>query len=423
MKNILTTAGLAAMAVAGFQTNCAAQAVTVDDSKWWQVSASLRGFYDDNYTVAPDAFARESFGFEVRPEFVAGHQGEQHLIKLTTIYSGRWFDAGDNAWRESDWDHGFIADLVGEYRLTENHVIRLNDNFSWTSEPTVLDRGAPLTLLRADGTNIRNLGDIRWVGQLTQLFGMEVGYQNTYYNFENEGVGSYSALLDRVEHLIRGETRWTLSPTLAGVLGYWHENVGFTGDDNIGPVSPFTSDIRDSESHFIVAGGDYTVSPHCFISVRGGAQNITYVNLPGEPDQWNPFGDISTTFEYAEGSFFRVGGKYGRNRTDVIGAFSPLAVQQLTLDQETFTAYGLISHKLTEVLTARASGQVQYGEFNGGGYDSQAEALYLLGLTLSYELTKNLALEGGYNYDRVDSDDANRTYSRNRVFLGVRGQF
>jgi hypothetical protein len=67
MKNILTTAGLAAVAVAGFQTKCAAQAVTVDDSKWWQVSASLRGFYDDNHTIAPDNFARESFGFEVRP--------------------------------------------------------------------------------------------------------------------------------------------------------------------------------------------------------------------------------------------------------------------------------------------------------------------------------------------------------------------
>lgn len=423
MKNILTTAGLAAMAVVGFQTKCAAQAITVDDSKWWQVSASLRGFYDDNYTVAPDAFARESFGFEVRPEFVAAHQGEQHLLKLTTIYSGRWFDAGEDAWRESDWDHGFIADLAGEYRLTENHVIRLNDNFSYTSEPTVLDRGAPLTLLRADGTNIRNLGDLRWIGQLTELFGVEVGYQNTFYDFENTGAGSYSALLDRLEHLIRAETRWTLSPTLAGILGYWHESVGFSSDERIGPFSPFTSEIRDSESHFIVAGGDYTVSPHCFISVRGGAQNITYVNIPGEPDQWNAFGDVSTTFEYAEGSYFRVGGKYGRNRTDVVGAFNPLFVQQLTLDQETVTAYGVISHKLTESLTARATGQVQHGSFNGGGYDEQAEALYLIGLTLTYELTKNLALEGGYNYDRVDSDDANRTYSRNRVFLGVRGQF
>jgi len=419
MKNILTTAGLAAVAVAGFQTKCAAQAVTVDDSKWWQVSASLRGFYDDNYTLAPGDFARESFGFEVRPGITVGHQGEQHLVKLSTIYSGRWFED-----REDDaWDHGFIADLAGEYRLSENHVLRLNDNFTYSSEPTILDRGTVVTLLRADGTNIRNIANPRYVGQLTELIGVEVGYQNTFYDFEQSGPGSYSALLDRAEHLIKAESRWTVSPTLVGILGYWNETVDFNSGERLGVTSPFDADIRNSNSHFIVAGGDYTVSPHCFISVRGGAQNITYGNMPDEPDQWNGFGDVSTTFEYAEESYFRVGGRYGRNRTDVIGAYNPNDVQQLTLDQETATFYGVVNHKLTESLTARLSGQLQYGEFNGGGYDSEAEAVYLIGATLVYDLNRYLALEGGYNYDRVDSDDADRTYSRNRVFLGVRGQF
>jgi hypothetical protein len=307
--------------------------------------------------------------------------------------------------------------------LTENHVIRLNDNFSYSSEPTILDRGTAVTLLRADGTNIRNIANPRYVGQLTQLIGVEVGYQNTFYDFEQSGPGSFSALLDRAEHLIKAESRWTVSPTLVGILGYWNETVDFNSGERLGVTSPFDADIRNSNSHFIVAGGDYTVSPHCFISVRGGAQNITYVNMPGEPDQWNGFGDVSTTFEYSEDSYFRLGGRYGRNRTDVIGGFDPNDVQQLTLDQETATFYGVVNHKLTESLTARLSGQLQYGEFNGGGFDAEAEALYLLGATLIYDLNRYLALEGGYNYDRVDSDNPDRSYSRNRVFLGVRGQF
>lgn len=419
MKNILTTAGVAAIAVAGIQTQCAAQAIAVDDSKWWQVSASLRGFYDDNYTIAPDDFARESFGFEVRPGVVVGHQGEQYIAKLSAYYSGRWFEDRD----DDAWDHGFMADANMEYQLTENHVLRFNDNFSYTSEPTLLDRGSAITLLRADGTNIRNLGDLKYIGQLTSLVGLEVGYGNTMYDFEQEGIGSYSAILDRVEHLIRAETRWTLTPTLAGVLGYWYESVGFTGDEPIGVGSPFRSDVRDSFSHYIIGGADYTVSPHCFVSVRGGAQNVTYENIPGEPDQWNGFGDISTTFEYAEGSHFRVGGRYGRNRTDVIGAVSPTLYTQLTMDQETAVAYGTVSHKLTEQLTARASAQLQFGTFNGGLYDNESEGMYILGVSLTYDLNQYLALETGYNYDRLDSDDANRSYSRNRVFLGVRGQF
>jgi hypothetical protein len=265
-----------------------------------------------------------------------------------------------------------------------------------------------------------------YVGQLTPLVGLDVGYGNTFYDFEQTGAGSYSALLDRMEHLIKGETRWTISPTLAGILGYWHEWVGFTGDEVIGgPGSTIMSDSRDSESHFFIGGADYTVSPHCFISVRGGAQNVTYVNVPGEPDQWNPFGDVSSTFEYSEGSFFRVGGaRYGRNRTDLPGQYGAITgFDQVTYDQETATGYGVISHKLTEKLTARASGQLQYGTFEGGGLDEQAECMYIVGATLVYDLSQYLALEGGYNYDRVDSDDPNRSYSRNRVFLGVRGQF
>jgi hypothetical protein len=419
MKNILTTAGMAAVAVAGFQTQCAAQAVSVDDSKWWHVSAALRGFYDDNHTIAPKNLARESFGFEVRPGFDVGHQGEQYIVKLSGYYSGRWFEDRD----DDPWDHGFMADANGEYQLTENHVLRFSNNFSYTSEPTLLDRGSAVTLLRADGTNIRNLGDVKYVGQFTPLVGLEVGYGNTFYDFEQTGAGSYSALLDRVEHLIKAETRWTLTPTLAGILGYWYEDVGFTGDEAVVPGSTLMSDGRDSYSHYFITGADYTVSPHCFISVRGGAQNVTYDGIAGEPDQWNGFGDISTTFEYSEGSFFRVGGRYGRNRTDMLGAISPTEAIPYTVDQETAVAYGTVSHKLTEQLTARGSAQLQFGSFNGGVYDGDNEGMYLLGISLTYDLNQYLALETGYNYDRLDSDDYGRSYTRNRVFLGVRGQF
>ncbi len=420
MKNILTSAGMAAAAVVGFQTTCAAQTITVDDSKWWQVSAALRGFYDDNYVTAPHDLEEKSYGVEVRPGVVVGHQGEQHLIRLEAIYSARWFEDRPR----DEVDHTVIADLAGEYRLNENHVLRLNENFTYTSEGTVLDRGGLVTTpVRSEDSNIRNIADVRWVGQFTPLIGAEVGYANTYYNYEQDGAGSFSALLDRVEHLIRAETRWTITPTLAGILGYWYEDVNFTADEAIWPGSPFESDIRNSHSHFIVGGADYTVSPHCFISVRGGAQNVIYDNLPGEPDEWNPFADVNTTFEYLEDSYFRIGAKYGRTRTDLVSPFMPAAEEALTLDQEAVTVYGVVNHKLMENLTARASGQVQWGEFEGGSYDGDKEGLYLVGVSLAYDISQYLAFEAGYNYDRLDSDSSGRSYSRNRVFLGVRGQF
>jgi hypothetical protein len=398
MKNILTTAGMAAAAVVGFQTTCAGQAVTVDDSKWWQVSAALRGFYDDNYTTAPNYAEEESFGVEVRPGVDIAHQGEQHTIKLSLLYSARWFE--DRA--RNEVDHMILADLASEYRLTENHLIRLNDTFVYSSEGTLLDANGVVTSpIRTDGSNIRNYADLAYIGQLTPLIGLEVGYQNTLYSYEDD---AYSAFLDRLEHRIKAETRWTICPTVAGVVGYWYEMVDFTED---------TGEYRNSDSHYIVAGADYTLSPQAFLSARGGAQNVIYDNNTlADDNDWSPFIDVSGTYEYLEGSYVRGGGKYGRNRTDADA-----------LDQETGTIYGVVNHKVTETLTARVSGQLQFGEFNQLADEGLNENLYLIGLSLTYDLNQYLALEAGYNYDRVDSDDSTRTYSRNRVFLGVRGQF
>src|SRR4030095_3625332 len=206
--------------------------------------------------------------------------------------------------------------------------------------------------------------------------------------------------------MFKAETRWTITPTLAGIFGYWYELVDFNGDEAITPGSPFNSDIRNSHSHFIVGGADYTVSPHCFISARGGAQNVTYENLPDEPDEWNPFADVSATFEYAEGSYFRVGARYGRNRTDVIrvNPFLPFEDQldQLTLDEETAVGYGVVNHRIFEHFIARASGQLQWGEFNRGSFDGENECIYLFGASLVYELGQYLRLEGGYYHSHLD---------------------
>jgi predicted porin len=399
MKNILTTAGMAAAAVVGFQTTCAGQAVTVDDSKWWQVSAALRGFYDDNYTTGTKDQEQESFGVEVRPGLDLKHQGEQHTISFAVQYSARWFE--DRA--RNEVDHTVLADLAAEYLCTENHVFRINDTFVYTSEGTLLDSdGVITTPTRTEGSNIRNYADLAYIGQLTPLIGLELGYENTLYAYEDD---AYSAFLDRLEHRIKGETRWTITPTVAGIVGYWYEIVDFTED---------AGEFRNSDSHYIVAGADYTMPPQTFFSVRGGAQNVMYDDAPAGTDdsEWTPFADVSATFEYLEDSYVRAGGRYGRNRTDADA-----------LDQETGTIYGVVNHKVTEALTARVSGQLQFGEFSQLGADETNENLYLVGLSLSYDINPNFAVEAGYNYDRVDSDNDQRTYSRNRVFLGVRGQF
>ncbi len=49
----------------------------------------------------------------------------------------------------------------------------------------------------------------------------------------------------------------------------------------------------------------------------------------------------------------------------------------------------------------------------------ETDNFYMLGLNLSYQFTRLISGEVGYNYDLLTSDIPQRGYSRNRVYVGV----
>jgi hypothetical protein len=67
--------------------------------------------------------------------------------------------------------------------------------------------------------------------------------------------------------------------------------------------------------------------------------------------------------------------------------------------------------------------QYQRSEFVGGDADGDLENFFLAGINLQYEITQNWSAEAGYNYDRLDADDAGRNFTRNRIYAGVRLQY
>ena len=67
MKKVVASAGAFAVGMAGLQGANVTGLTTQEQSKWWVVSGSLRGFYDDNSLNSPDALAEPSPGFEIHP--------------------------------------------------------------------------------------------------------------------------------------------------------------------------------------------------------------------------------------------------------------------------------------------------------------------------------------------------------------------
>src|SRR6476660_9448653 len=98
MNKIVASVGVAALGVSGLQSARAEDAGAAP-GKPWSVSASLRGFYDDNLNTAPSkstlAFPsnrQHVWGIEVSPGFDLNFVNDQNTFNAAYRYSLRAYD-------------------------------------------------------------------------------------------------------------------------------------------------------------------------------------------------------------------------------------------------------------------------------------------------------------------------------------------
>ncbi|MGV3773987.1 MAG: outer membrane beta-barrel protein [Verrucomicrobiales bacterium] len=427
MNKITTTAGIVAITAVSLQAQVLAPtAGTPGAQKPWSVSATLRGFYDDNYNTAPDFLKRDSFGFEVSPSAGLNIIREQTAIGLSYVYSMRYYEDRSN----NTADHMHQANGKISHAFSERFKADLSDSFVVAQEPTLLDPTAVVSVpLRTDGSNMRNTVQASFTAGLTENLDVVLGYSNNWYDYEQRGFGSRSALLDRMEHLGSINFRQVLLPKTVGVLGYQYGVTDYNSPDPIGRLGFFgplvSADIRDNTSHYAYLGVDQGITPTLNASLRGGIQYTEYDNaLPGmEDDNLSPYVDANATWNYMEGSYAQLGVRHTRTATDV--GFTAFGATP-TLDAEATTVYGSLNQRIAGRLVASLLSQYQHATFEGGYAGDMADDFFLVGLNLSYEINKFLAAEAGYNYDMLESDlDAvtARSYDRNRVYVGIRATY
>ena len=425
MNKLFASVGILALGAAGLQAAPASGVSSGQASKPWSISASLRAFYDDNYTTSPNTISRDSFGMELTPSVSLNLPLDQTFIGLSYIYSMRYFE--DRPRGSADHSHQFNAKF--DHAFTERYKLELSESFVIAQEPTLIDpSGIIATPLRTEGDNIRNTASADFTIQMTQLVGLQLGYANTLYDYEQRGSGSRSALLDRMEHLGSVNLRWQMLRQTVGILGYQYGAVDYTSDDPLGfnlqlfpviafiPVSPET---RNTRSHYVYIGADHNFNAKLNGSVRVGAQYTDYYNA--NYDDVSPYADASLTYSFAPGSYLQTGVRHARNSTDVV-AFAGTP-GNLTLDQESTAAYVSLTHRITAKLTGSVLGQYQRSVFEGGTVDSSVDNFFIFGANLSYKINPYWTAETGYNFDRLDSDIGGRSYSRNRVYVGIRATY
>lgn len=440
MKKLITSAGLVVLGAAGVQAaGYAPGFASTDLTKPWSVGLTLNGFYDSNPLTYPNGgFPTpsgnlpkiSSWGYQVSPFISGAYSTDQTQLGARYTFSLDYFEnLPDN---KASYDN--ILSLFADHRFSERYSIRFNNNFVMSQEPEVLSTVGNVDVpYRTEQNNLANYANINFTSALTETMSLVLGYSNRYVDYEQGpgdvtgptnplGGGSLDALLTRIENYILANLEYQLNPKAMVLGGFQFGQINYLGDGylqagNPNPATNPKSDTRDNRNYYIYAGGSYMFNPDLSINLKAGGQFTDLYNPPtgytGWDSGWAPFIDLSFLWRYSTRGSLQAGFTQSFSQTYVLAA-----------NATTLVPYINASYNLTEKLTVSALGKVSYSSFNGGAYDSQDYALWMLGLNLSYALNRHLSFNLGYDYDNLDSNSsAVWAYQRNRTYFGLTARF
>ena len=444
MNKIIASVGLVALGAANVQAQSAMESPA---AKWWNVQATVRGFYDDNINTTPDKKDQDpglpvvpkthAWGFEVSPKVGVAWGNDQTSLTADYKYSFLYYDHRP-AGNSQKYDQNHIFNLMVNHAFNERYAIHVHDSFTIGQEPDALRRdGAFYTPFRVSGDNKVNVGGIVFNAELTPLLGLELGYENAWFDYadkfnsnspkNNDGVnfiGSNSGLLDRIEQTPHLALQWHAMPDTTASLGYRFTQINYTADEIIGgPIAGPNpkSDIRDNRGHTLYVGLDHKFNPDFYGSIEAGGTYYDYYNI--HETAWGPYARLSLTYVYMQDSSVQLGFQEGRAATDVLGPAD--TVGDIVRDAETSVVFANVRQRIIPNLFANLLGTFQNQDFKGGGSDfnGKSEQFYEFGANLEYQFNHHLSAQVGYDFDKLKSDIPFRSYDRNKVYIGATASY
>jgi hypothetical protein len=431
MKKLFISVGLAAAGSAGLQVH-AQDLGPMQTTKIWSASATLRGFYDDNYTTSPNGDKQGSAGYEVSPSIQLDVPLQQTEIGLKYTYGLYYYQERRNQGNDP-YDQTHQVDFWLDHAFTERVQATVKDTFAVGQEPTLLNTsgGPNPNPYRVSGNNIANTAIIPVTIDWTRQFSTVTTYENSIYDYENDnGTAAQPSLagqLNRLEQSIGNDFRWAVNPETIALLGYRFQWTLYTAGEPIGqttsfiPAPPFFvtktyySEDNNNRSHFLYLGFEHNFLPNLNVSAQAGVQDSIYYNNPQTPDFITPYVNATASYTYAPASYVQVGFLHQQNASSV----STPGNGNITQGQQSSVLSASVNHQITAKLSGSLVGSIQDSRYYQGAYNNNSDLIYAFGANLTYAFNQHFSTELGYNFDDLQSNVPGSAYSRNRVYLGV----
>jgi len=257
MNKFAVSLGLVALGTTALHAVEATALNPMQRSKPWSVAASLRGFYDDNINLTPTKV--DSFGYEVTPSVDVGVAGDTTSFNLGYQLNARYFETRPQ-FQSDKWNLTHLFEGMFSHTFSPRVRMSVQDSLAIGNEPDVSSPLPNDTFQYLTGDNIINYGAIDFNIEATDLLGFNVGYNNAYYNYDDDVT---AVTLNRIENRANIDSQWKLSPTTFGIFGYMYGQYLYTGDGVIG-FDPDTGDVRTSSDRNTRSQTFYVGAQHAF---------------------------------------------------------------------------------------------------------------------------------------------------------------
>ena len=416
-------------------------------TKPFTATVAIREGYDSNPLTAPytpnvssnppGKEPQSSTYTVIQPSLGYNYTGLQADAALRYDFSGTYFPS-----LNQEYDIQYAQTFVGRYTyaIDPRTSFTLANNFLYTEQPLVaqfVQEGIPPVF---NTSTINNLATAQADYRVTDRLSMITRWNNTLvYLGGSSGNGNY------MNNGAFQQFRLDFTPETVGTFSVDYQLYDYDNDNA----------YRDNQQVSFSIGADHTFLPELFFSGRIGIQlndnygladssDIISAGGMGSGEQEigaTPFASISSTWNYEENSFVSAG-------------FS-MQVQQSNLatqsDSEAYTLSLSWDHQFTEKFSVIQSFFINLAQFTPELTQDQTTALFIsqgqspaaaaaqykgsgtqttvtYQCKFAYQFFPYLSAEAGWSYTSYGSYfDANNgnsgSYTRNQVYLGVRGTY
>ena len=374
-----------------------------DLKKFFTVTLDVREEYDDNIN-ATSINKQSSLKEDITPSILFSYPMDDSTFDARYTFGFTYYNHSSSN-QQYDQDHDVV--LRYNHSFSDRFNIDLRDDGGYHVDPALLQS---IGTVNRTGGYYDNILTAEFTAQWTPLFGTVSSYSNNLVDYENGDVG---ATQNSDENTFSQDFRFAFWPTVTFSSGLIYDNIDY-----------FTTS-RGYSNYTGNVGLDWQALPSVSLGFRIGG-SITELNQGGGTST-SPYASANANWQLGERSRLVFSYTHSVSPTDVSYA-------QAT-ESDRFTANFL--YNFTENITAHLESTVSQdgyssqftNEQGGGGANAigggqtfdETVAAFDTGVT--YHYNQYLDFELGYIFSLVNSPSALRDYTRDQIYVGVRGTY